>query len=130
MEHCKFCNAEMPEDSTVCPSCGKDNAQEQPVAAEADSGTVQPEVSSDNAGVPAQDTAADSAVQPEENAAAQSAAPQEVANDKPKKLKTGTTVLVIVAAIAVGACASGLVYEGQAWNFYPLGRLLGAGFWK
>ena len=26
MKHCSFCNAEMPEDSTVCPSCGKDNA--------------------------------------------------------------------------------------------------------
>ena len=27
MKHCSFCNAEMPEDSTVCPSCGKDNAE-------------------------------------------------------------------------------------------------------
>lgn len=28
MNKCKFCNAEMPEGSTVCPSCGKDNAAE------------------------------------------------------------------------------------------------------
>jgi len=26
MEHCKFCQAELRPDSTVCPSCGKDNA--------------------------------------------------------------------------------------------------------
>ena len=27
MKHCSFCNAELPEGTTVCPSCGKDNAQ-------------------------------------------------------------------------------------------------------
>ena len=26
MKKCKFCNAELPDGSTVCPSCGKDNA--------------------------------------------------------------------------------------------------------
>lgn len=28
MEHCKFCQAELRSDSTVCPSCGRDNAEE------------------------------------------------------------------------------------------------------
>ena len=28
MKKCKFCNAELPEGSTVCPSCGKDSAAE------------------------------------------------------------------------------------------------------
>ncbi len=28
MKKCKFCNAELPDGSTVCPSCGKDNAAE------------------------------------------------------------------------------------------------------
>ena len=28
MKKCKFCNAELPDGSTVCPSCGKDNATE------------------------------------------------------------------------------------------------------
>ena len=26
MEHCKYCQAELEEGSTVCPGCGKDNA--------------------------------------------------------------------------------------------------------
>lgn len=120
MEHCKFCNAEMPEGSTVCPSCGKDNTQEQPAPAAADSGAVQPEIPSDNAVAPAQDPAADSTVQPEESAEAQSAAPQEAANDKPKKLKTGTTVLVIVAAIAVVILAVGALFAFRSgWSATP-----------
>lgn len=120
MEHCKFCNAEMPEDSTVCPSCGKDNAQERSAPAAADSSAVQPEASADDAAVPAQDAAADSTVQPEKNASAQAAAPQEAANGKPKKLKTGTTVLVIVAAIAVVILAVGAVFGFRSgWSAAP-----------
>ena len=29
MEYCKHCQAELAEDSAVCPSCGKDNALEE-----------------------------------------------------------------------------------------------------
>lgn len=31
MKKCKYCQADMPEDSTVCPSCGKEDAGETPV---------------------------------------------------------------------------------------------------
>lgn len=31
MENCKFCGNELPENSTVCPACGKDNTAEMPV---------------------------------------------------------------------------------------------------
>ena len=33
MKTCKFCNAELPEGVTVCPACGKDNAQKQTLSA-------------------------------------------------------------------------------------------------
>lgn len=29
MEKCKFCQAELPENTTLCPACGKENAQEE-----------------------------------------------------------------------------------------------------
>ena len=29
MNKCKFCQEELAEDSTVCPHCGKDNAEEE-----------------------------------------------------------------------------------------------------
>ena len=34
--NCKFCNAELPEEVTLCPACGKENAEEitQEVSAE------------------------------------------------------------------------------------------------
>jgi len=35
MEKCKFCDAELEEGVTLCPSCGKDNAQEETIAEEA-----------------------------------------------------------------------------------------------
>ena len=34
MKTCKFCNAELPEGTTVCPSCGKDNAEKQTLSAQ------------------------------------------------------------------------------------------------
>ena len=56
MKHCTFCNAELPEGSTVCPSCGKDNAEAK------------------------------------------------------KALRAGTTVLVVVAAVAVVILAVGVLF--------------------
>ena len=32
MEKCKFCQAELEEEVTVCPSCGKDNAEAEETA--------------------------------------------------------------------------------------------------
>ena len=29
MEKCRFCNADLEENNSLCPSCGKDNAPEQ-----------------------------------------------------------------------------------------------------
>ena len=28
MSKCKYCQAELPEETTICPACGKDNREE------------------------------------------------------------------------------------------------------
>ena len=99
MEHCKFCNAEMPEGCTVCPSCGKDNTE-----ANRNVQSVVPEVEQMACAVPAQGAAPsqepsrnDLGTQNQENTA------------KPKRLRTGSTVLAVVAAVAVVILAVGAV---------------------
>ena len=42
MKQCKFCQAQLAEDSSICPSCGRDNDQpQQEPAAEQAEETVQ-----------------------------------------------------------------------------------------
>ena len=83
MKTCKFCNAELPEESTVCPSCGKDNAA---VAEEAAASPVE-----------------EKAETPVTEAAPEAPAAEKPAEEKAeeKKLSAGKTVLAIAAVVAV-----------------------------
>ena len=52
MEHCKFCQAELEEGSSICPGCGKDNAESVQEPAEEtlpDSGPEQEDLRDDSA---------------------------------------------------------------------------------
>lgn len=110
MEHCKFCNAEMPEGCTICPGCGNDNTE-----ANQSAQSVVPEAEQTACAVPAQDAAPaqepscnDLGTQNQENTA------------KPKRLRTGSTVLAVAAALAVVILAVGAVLGFRSgWTLAP-----------
>lgn len=68
MEKCKFCDAQLEENSMVCPSCGKDNAEEKTGAEETKAETAAVE-----------ETASQAEPAPEETAPAQEASAAETA---------------------------------------------------
>ena len=71
MKTCKFCQHELAEDSTVCPACGKDNAERTEAAEE----TIAP--LTEEASTPAEETVA------EETAAEETAAEETAAEETP-----------------------------------------------
>jgi hypothetical protein len=96
---CKFCNAPIPEDSTVCPECGKE--QEQLL-------TVQEELP-----VIEEETAAEEVLSEEEAAAAEVAAEEEVAAEAPaakSKLWVRVTAIVCCVVVVLGL-AAGIWYN-------------------
>ena len=90
MEKCKFCQAEL-EEMTVCPSCGKDNAEEAVVAEE---------------------TAVEETAISETEAAAETSG--EVADIKPgKKSSPALVAALIIVILALAALMVGLVVSGM-----------------
>lgn len=111
MEKCKFCQAELEENSTVCSNCGKDNAAAEPAAEE----TVTEEV-------PAAETAAAEGIPAEEVPAAEETAVQEApaAEEKPfeepKKATPGKIALAIGAVVVLAAVLIALIVVGVRNN--------------
>lgn len=93
MEKCKFCEAELEENSTVCPKCGKDNATEK--------------VQQENA--PAENVEAPAEVA--ENA--EPAAPIAEEAVEAKKLPVGKIALAVVAVIAIVAVLVAVLSGGM-----------------
>ena len=98
MEKCKFCEAELEEGVTLCPSCGRDNAEAVEKAA---------------AEVPAEDEAVEKAPAAEEAAgeAATEEAPTEIkegAKATPGKIALALVAIVLLVAMIVGLLAGGM----------------------
>ena len=128
MEKCKFCDAQLEEGSTICPSCGKDNAvqetpveetpatevvaEQQPAAEEAAAETQQlveavsePEVQQpDEAEVAAAD-------QPEKQEEAKPEAPAPKPGLSAGKLALIVAVVVVLIAVVVALVSGGKVKE-------------------
>ena len=113
MKKCKFCQADLAENGTFCPSCGRNNAEEETVKEEnALEATAEETV--------AGDAAPEQAAAPEETAA-EAAANEEAANEEaaaepekaegtkatPGKIALAIGAVVVLIAILVALIASG-----------------------
>ena len=93
MEKCKFCQADLAENGTFCPNCGKNNAEEETV----------------------QTAAAEETAAPAEEAAAETAAEQEpapVAEPEKKKATPGKIALAVGAVVVLAAVLIALIMTG------------------
>lgn len=124
MEKCKFCDVQLEEGSTICPSCGKDNAvQETPVeevpAAEAVTEQETAEVEQPVAAEETVDTqqsaeaeAAPADQQPEkQEEAKQPEAPAAKTGPSAGKLALAVAAVVVLIAIVVALVSGGKVKE-------------------
>lgn len=125
MEKCKFCQAELEEGSTLCPSCGKDNAEaeetlEAAAAAEETTASEETTVSAEavseetvSAGEetekPAGDKAeaAEEASQPEAEAAGEATEIKSGAKATPGKIALAVAAVVVLVAILVALIVAG-----------------------
>ena len=103
MEKCKFCEAQLEEGVTLCPSCGKDNAEAAPEEAAA----VETEVSAEAAVVeePAAQEIAEEVMEEtpaaEETAEAETAEEAPVAEEAPAEAKKATPGKIALAVVAI-----------------------------
>lgn len=107
MKQCKFCQAQLAEDSSICPSCGRDNDQpQQEPAAEQAEETVQETVETQEAAAepqpeqPAQEEAAEE--KPEELAA-----PIKEGVRSPGKIALAVAGIVVLLAVLIALVVSG-----------------------
>lgn len=107
MKQCKFCQAQLAEDSSICPSCGRDNDQpQQEPAAEQAEETVRETVETQEAAAepqpeqPAQEEAAEE--KPEELAA-----PIKEGVRSPGKIALAVAGIVVLLAVLIALVVSG-----------------------
>lgn len=125
MEYCKYCQAELAEDSAVCPNCGKDNALEevQPVeeaaAAEQEQETAveaTAEATEENVEAAAEEKAeaeTEAEAASEETAAEQTEEQAPVQTENKKTATPGKIALAVAAVIVLLAALIALVLVGM-----------------
>lgn len=108
--NCKFCNAELPEDVTLCPACGEENAQE--IAEILTSAETAEEAIEETAEETAEETIEETAEETVEETADETT--EETAEEEPAKAKPKAwlMVLAIIGAVAVLVVLVGAVLFG------------------
>lgn len=125
MEHCKYCEAELEEGSTLCPSCGKDNAEASQEPAE-ENVTPESQEEREPAGekpeeVPAEETAQEEPAQENAEAKPEDAGEEPEAQEpevkpgtkkSPGKVAAAVVGLVLLLAMAVTLVLWGMKGSG------------------
>lgn len=101
---CKYCGAQLPEDETLCPACGKDNAQEQPLEDAAAVESAAPELET---------------AQPAQEDQVQTEAEIEEEPQPKKKTSPWKIVLAVVAGVAVLAALVIGILMGMGIDLKP-----------
>ena len=108
MEKCKFCQADLAENGTFCPNCGKNNAEEAAVEE-----TIVVEAAVEETTVV--ELVAEETVVLEQPAAEQTTAEETVPETKEEKKATpGKIAIMVTAIVLVIALIAGLVLSGTA----------------
>ena len=102
MEKCKFCQAELADNGTFCPSCGKNNAEVESAAEEI---VKEETVAEEAAEVVAQEAQQDSAPIQEE-------APAETKKATPGKIALAIAAVVVLVAALIALIAAGTKNNG------------------
>lgn len=111
MEKCKFCQAELEEGVTLCPACGKDNAEAVPEAEEAAAPEAAEETVAE-AAEPAEEAAQETAEEAQAPAAQE--APSVSAEIKPGvqatpgKIAAAAAIVVVLLALLIGLLMFGM----------------------
>ena len=120
MEKCKFCQAELAENDTVCPNCGKDNAPEQ---AESVPEAVQPvaeeeaqvqEVTSDSPAVNEEAETPAASAEDAQQQDSQEPQIQEGLKATPGKIALMAAAVVVLLAVLIALIVAGLSQQKPA----------------
>jgi len=116
--NCKFCNAELPEDVSLCPECGKENMEEvtaDTIAEEVTEETTAEEVTEETtAEEVTEETSAEEAAEEVTEETAEEATEAEVSEEAPKKKRSlWVTILAVAGGIALAAVLVGAVLYGM-----------------
>lgn len=123
--NCKFCNAELEEENSVCPACGKDNAEAAPAEEEqevTEAATVEAAAEeAEDAQVTSEETEGEESVleEAEETVSEETGETVSEAEGEPAKSKKGKVVAAVIACVVLLLALAAAVWYGVNDGWVP-----------